>query len=152
MSILNIKIALSIFSLFILLSCKENGSDKNATSSEFNTQDINCIKRIFSEDSILGKIRNNAPKEMSLSEAINNYTNNTIALDFTNCPEDFKSAFYKHIDAWDTIIVLTNKYPSLRGEMHDAFEELERNKDSTEFKLMEAKIWDTWKLVELSSN
>jgi len=43
---------------------------------------------------------------------------------------------------------VSDKYPELRGELHVIFAELEKKKDSLEFKLLETRISDTWNIVE----
>lgn len=111
----------------------------------------NCIATIIKQDSILGKVRNDASKKMSLSHTINAYAESLLALDYRNCPEAFAFAFKNHIDAWLDVKRITDKYPSLRGELHDVFDQLEQTKDSTAFKLLVKKVWDTWATVETHS-
>jgi len=89
---------------------------------------------------------------ISLSETIINYTRDLKSLDFSNCPNDFKIAFEKHIKAWLNFKTLSDKYSSIRGELHDIFDELEKSEDSIVFKQLVGNIWDTWKLVEQSAN
>ncbi|HMC00036.1 MAG TPA: hypothetical protein VKN14_03255 [Flavobacteriaceae bacterium] len=138
--------------LLTLIGCKDSKvktveSDKAITKSESS-----CIKKVFEKDSIFGEIRNHASKTISLSETIVNYTQDLKSLDFSNCPKDFKIAFDKHIEAWLDIRTVIDKYPSMHGELHDIFDELEKSKDSIMFKQLLGNIWETWKLVEQSAN
>ncbi|RAJ13445.1 hypothetical protein [Olleya aquimaris] len=123
---------------FILMSCKTNDASKQK----------DCINTILIQDDSLGQIRNNASKINSLSNSILSYTDALNALDFSNCPQPFSSAFKKHIRAWNNIMLVTTKHPTLRGEMHDLFDDLETSKDSTEFKKYLNKIWSTWDEIE----
>jgi hypothetical protein len=73
-------------------------------------------------------------------------------LDYSYCPEEFELAFHKHIDAWLDFRKVSDKYPLLRGELHDIFSIIEKSKDSTEFKSRLNQILETWKIVEQNSN
>lgn len=115
-------------------------------------ESINCIKQIFEKDSIFGDIRNHASEKISLSEVINNYSKNLKSLDYSHCPDIFESAFHKHIDAWLDFRNVSDKYPLIRGELHDIFAIIEKSKDSTEFKSRLGQILETWKIVEENSN
>jgi len=115
-------------------------------------KNTNCVKQIFEQDSIFGDIRNHASEKISLSEAINNYSKNLKSLDYSHCPEEFESAFHKHIDAWLDFIKVSDKYPLLRGELHDIFAIIEKSEDSTEFKSRLNQILETWKLIEESKS
>ncbi|MCA0153757.1 hypothetical protein [Winogradskyella vincentii] len=136
----------------LLLGC--NGADKKDHSSASNMEQkkINCVKYIFEKDSIFGNIRNHASEKASLSDAINNYAKNLKSLDFSNCPEDFELAFHKHIEAWLDFRKVSDKYPSLRGELHDIFSTIEKSRDSIEFKSRLNDILETWHSVEQSAN
>lgn len=72
-------------------------------------------------------------------------------MDYSSCPDRFITAFHKHIEAWKMITKISNKYPSLRGELHEIFAELEKGKDSTEFKSLVKQVLDTWTIVEESA-
>lgn len=142
-----------IFVLSLLfLGC--NGANKKKSSSFSNSErkKTNCVKRIFEKDSIFGDIRNHASEKISLSEAITNYSKNLKSLDFSHCPEEFESAFNKHIDAWLDFRKVSDKHAVLRGELHDIFTVIEKSEDSTEFKSKLNQILETWKIVEERSN
>lgn len=115
-------------------------------------KNTNCVEYIFEQDSIFGDIRNHASEKISLSEAINNYSKNLKSLDYSHCPEEFESAFNKHADAWLDFRKVSDKYPLLRGELHDIFEIIEKSEDSTEFKSRLNQILETWKLIEEHKN
>jgi len=143
---------LSLFLFLSILGCKEPVAKQDNPELKPMTKQLNCTDRIFEKDSILGSIRNHASERISLSKTIDNYTDSLQALDFSECPSKFKTAFQEHIVAWQNIKITTDKYPSLRGELHYIFEELEQSKDSIEFKSFLKQIWDTWNLVEASAN
>jgi uncharacterized protein YaaN involved in tellurite resistance len=139
-----------ILFLTVLLSCKNTQGNDNDTKikSEVDINKAECIESILNRDSEFGKIRNHSSEQISLSETIDNYTNSIKFLDYSNCPDKFKIAFHEHIEAWMNIKRVSDKYPELRGELHEIFSELEKNKDSLEFKSLEIKLFDTWKVVE----
>ena len=107
-----------------------------------------CIEYIIAQDGSLGGIRNHACEKISLAQTIRQYADAIEQLDYTNCPPAFEAAFTNHIRAWREMIPLVEKYPELRGEMHDLFDELEKGKDTDEFKPLLKSIWDTWGEVE----
>ncbi|NNL16138.1 MAG: hypothetical protein HKO81_05810 [Flavobacteriaceae bacterium] len=142
------KFLLVVLIISSILGCKDIGQkrvDTNLTPEENQTM---CIERIFEKDSVLGEIRNHASEKVSLSQSIINYTKELESLDYSNCPEKFVSSFHEHIEAWKMVTKVTDDYPSLRGELHDIFSELEKSKDSTQFKSLVKQVWDTWNLVE----
>ena len=134
-----------IFLFFALLLFGCNGSN---TEQEKR----NCFKQVFEKDSIFGNTRNHASEKMPLSNAITKYSKNLKSLDFSKCSEAFESAFQKHIDAWLNFKKVSDKYPLLRGELHDIFLIIEKGKDSTEFRSRLNQILETWKMVEQSSS
>ncbi len=143
------KSSLIIFSCLVL-GCKDSSVKRNTSDLNHEMKRVNCVERIFEKDSVLGNIRNHASENISLSEAIINYTRALESLDFTSCPEKFKSAFGEHIEAWKGVAEISNKYPLLRGELHDVFAELEKSEDSIAFKFLVKQVWDTWKTVDES--
>jgi vacuolar-type H+-ATPase subunit I/STV1 len=141
------------FAILILalsvLSCNNSEKKNNQTKLEsVAIKKAKCIENILQRDSELGDIRNHASEQSSLSKTIDDYANSVKSLDFKNCPDKFTIAFHKHIKAWLDLKKVSDKYPELRGELHEIFSELEKKKDSIEFKLRQAKIFDTWKIVE----
>ncbi|TRO66839.1 hypothetical protein [Christiangramia sabulilitoris] len=116
----------------------------------YNSKARECEEKVIQTDEKLGKIRNHSSEKISLSETIDNYTESLNSLNFDHCTENFTMAFRDHIDAWKNIKKITDKYPDLRGEMHQLFDEIQNGKDSTEFKELSKKIWDTWSKVENS--
>jgi len=131
------------FFVIILLSC--NGQEPNKDIKETSKT---CIEKILEEDSSYGGIRNHSCEKISLSKTIDNYTESLDKMDFSDCPKPFSEAFKKHIDAWRAMKNVTDKYPELRGELHDLFAVIETKKDSTAFKGFHKNIWDTWKDIE----
>ena len=144
------KMILYILVISSMIGCKDHVTEQNDADMSVEIGQIRCVERIFEKDSILGSIRNHASENVSLSQTINDYTEALESLDYTNCPDKFVSSFHDHIDAWKKVTKVTDDYPLLRGELHDIFEELEKSKDSTEFKSLVKQVWDTWYLVEAS--
>ncbi|MBC8756378.1 hypothetical protein H2O64_17010 [Kordia sp. YSTF-M3] len=136
----------------LLLGCNDSNKKENSSFSNTEEKSINCVKQIFEKDSIFGNIRNHASENISLSETINNYSKNLKSLDFSHCPKEFESAYQKHIDAWLDFRKVSDKYPLLRGELHDIFAIIEKSEDSTEFKSRLNQILETWKIVKERSN
>jgi len=133
--------------LLFIISCGESKLNNGNNSSADIIID-NCVKMIIADDDSLGTVRNNACKEISLSQTIINYTASLKSLDFSNCPKPFSDAFKSHIKAWNKMLVETDNYPEFRGEMHDIFDQIKAGPDSTKFKILEAEIWSTWSAVE----
>jgi hypothetical protein len=121
----------------LTISCKKNVAE--------NKQ---CIEYIIAKDDSLGKIRNHACKEQSLSKTIHQYIGALNALDTKDCAPAFNQAFNNHKKAWLNTLKVTDNYSHLRGEMHDLFAVIETSKDSTEFKILINNIWSTWAEVE----
>ena len=136
---------ITLFLSIFLLGC--NGVSKKGKDSYSGKKSKSCVNQIFQKDSILGDIRNHASEDILLSEAINNYSNNLKSLDYSHCPKEFESAFHKHIDAWLDFRKVSDKYPSLRGELHDIFAIIEKSEDSSEFEARLNQILNTWKIV-----
>lgn len=144
------KLPLTIVLCSLFLTCNtigkkniENNLEKdNAIGSE-------CMKIVLKRDQEFGEIRNHSSEQISLSETIDLYTSSLKSLDYSNCPEKFRLAFDEHINAWLGIKLVSDKYPEIRGELHDLFTRLENSKDSIEFKIQSKKIWDTWNIIEI---
>jgi len=135
--------------IFLTLACNNVGKKNGKTKLEsVYIKTAECIESILQRDSELGKIRNHSSEQLSLSETIDDYTNSLKSLDYKNCPDKFTIAFHNHIEAWLDVKKVSDKYPELRGELHVIFAELEKKKDSLEFKLLETRISDTWNIVE----
>ncbi len=135
----SIKLLSAIILTVSLLSCKPSSKEKVSR---------NCMDRALILDDSIGKIRNHACENLSLSSAITNYVDVIDQMDFKNCPEAFKIAFKNHTTAWRYMTDITDKHSELRGEMHDLFEEIEMNSDSVAFKKALKQIWDTWAVIE----
>lgn len=142
------KLFLIIVVISSLIGCKDAGPKQNASDSSDKNSQIECVKRIYSKDSVLGAARNLASENISISLAITNYTTGLESLDYTNCPYNFVTSFQEHIEAWKKVTIVTDKYPLIRGELHDIFSQLEKSDDSTEFKMLVKEVWDTWSKVE----
>ena len=50
--------------------------------------------------------------------------------------------------AWEYMVYITDKYNSMRGEMHDLFDQIGASGDSLDFKVRLDAIWGTWGFVE----
>ena len=142
------KLVLVIIVFFSLLSCKDPGPKQKKADVTTGINQTNCIERIFEKDSLLGEIRNHASENISLSRSIKNYTKELESLDYSDCPQKFVASFHDHIKAWKRVTKISDKYPLLRGELHNVFTILEKSEDSTEFKSLAKQVWDTWYRVE----
>lgn len=117
----------------------------NSVMSKTQTE---CMKRILAVDNSLGTIRNHACESIPLSEAIKQYVNSLKQIDFTGCSNQFEQAFKEHETAWLTILEITDKYPDIRGEMHDLFDTLKEGEDGEKFSTLLQSVWDTWREIE----
>ncbi|MCB0852802.1 MAG: hypothetical protein KDD63_11290 [Bacteroidetes bacterium] len=139
-----IPFALAILAIIIFSACSDRTEKKSTSEDEGKT----CIEKIMEADAEAGQIRNHACETQSLSAAIHTYVKTLKELDFGDCPPVFDKAFNKHIADWEAIVEISDKYPDLRGEMHDLFMELEQSPDQEEFKKRVDKMWASWKEVE----
>ena len=88
-------------------------------------------------------------KKFSKNTGSNNSNRDILSqLDYNACPEAFTTAFEKHIKAWIATIPVLDKYPDLRGEMHDVFDIIEAGEHQDTFKALVKAIWDSWAEVE----
>ena len=135
------RVATIIFIIYCF-GCKSDNPNLGKSSND------DCIERILAEDSRLGTKRNHECERIPLDQTIQLYIDSLLRLDFNGCPENFKSAFLHHIEAWNNMIPITRSHGELRGEMHDLFDIISSDQDSTEFKVRLKSIWDTWGEVE----
>ena len=141
---------ISTLSLFVLiyaflLSC----NSENPKPGPRNIMERNCMAKIIVLDDSLGRIRNHACEKIALSPTIKQYIASLHKLNDKNCPSDFNTAFDKHLDAWENILVVTDKYPDLRGEMTVLFKQLETGEHASEFIPLQKAIWDTWADIDV---
>lgn len=134
-----------ILSLISILSTAEINLQKDSPTFFIEKE---CITSIIAADDSLGKIRNHACENATLSMSIRNYVSGLKKLNFKNCPPGFEKAFDKHKKAWIAMLKITNKYPDMRGEMHELFDQLDKGNDAIEFKKYLKNIWDTWADIE----
>jgi hypothetical protein len=87
-----------------------------------------------------------------LTTSIREYVAAIDGLDFSSCPESFTEAFRRHRDAWNDSLPFFERFPEMRGEMHDLFDEL-RDDEGTQLQLeaIDKQIWDTWGEVEAAA-
>ena len=130
----------------IFLSCNIQGVSQSKNSKDKLAEQ--CIEDIIARDDVLGSIRNRSCEEISLSETILNYVKEIEKMDFSYCPKYFKVAFTRHIQAWKDMIPVTDHFPTLRGEMHDLFEQIDRSDHGQAYKTVLSNIWSTWDEVE----
>lgn len=108
-----------------------------------------CMNNIIRLDDSLGRFRNLQCLVDPLSKTILDYTSALQKLDFSQCPEAFRSAFHRHAKAWNDLLPIVGSYPDLRGEMHTLFKELEQSRDSVSFRTRVKTVWDTWAEIEV---
>lgn len=109
------------------------------------------MDRVIAIDDSIGKIRNKECRTLSLSQTITNYTEKMKQINMEGCPKEFSKSFDQHITSWNNLLQVTDKYPQLRGEMHDLFQKLEKSQDSAVFKKLKNDVWDTWDLIEVTT-
>lgn len=131
--------------LLFLSGCKGANIESRVSKSD---KELNCMLQIFAADDSLGSIRNHDPEKIELGVSIERYTSALNQLDFTNCPNDFQEAYQKHIFAWMKMTRVAHRFPDLRGEMHDLFDEIEESEMQDQFKPLLKEIWDTWAVIE----
>ncbi len=135
--------------LFISLLCLACGNSQSSSpAQEADASPGHCMERIIALDDSLGTVRNHACERISLSETIRNYVADIRALDFSSCPADFTKAFEEHVLAWEEMIVVTDEYPDLRGEMHDLFDDIKEGEHEYYLNKHLDAIWGTWAEVE----
>jgi hypothetical protein len=132
-----------VFFIGLLFSCSATKEQGFATKRE-----LRCIDRVIEADSNIGRIRNKQCETLTLSQTIFNYTQAMQEVSTQNCPDGFAKAYESHRQAWLSMIPVTDKYPTMRGEMHVLFRQLEQSEDAVVFKKRLAEIWATWAEVE----
>lgn len=130
------------FCFLFFVSCNRQKKGNNDPSE--------CITQILRADDSLGKIRNHECETKTLTKTIKNYAGRLSSLDFSQCPDTFSKAFKGHIKAWNEMLVVVKSHDTLRGEMHDLFDQIAISKDSIIFKEKLNAIWSTWSEVEKS--
>lgn len=129
-------------------ACSNPNTTTSSTEATAPSVEKVCINKVIEVDAILGAARNHACEKISLSQTIKEYSKGIDNIDFAQCPKKFTTAFKKHQTAWLNMLMITDKYPDLRGEMHDLFKQLEETQDAERFKILLKDIWDTWAEVE----
>ncbi|HXV76571.1 MAG TPA: hypothetical protein VD788_09645 [Candidatus Polarisedimenticolaceae bacterium] len=109
-----------------------------------------CVERVLRQDGELAAVRNHAPKQMPLADAVGNYVAGLAGLDFSGCPAGFTDAFARHRSAWFDAVEFLGSYDTMRGEMHDLFEQIRAESPDAAARLSahEQAIWSTWAEVE----
>ena len=131
------------------ISCNNaKGKKVNISAKKSIVSQKQCVDFIMKQDDSLGTIRNHFCETSSLSETITQYANSLTDLDFSDCPNEFTSAFNKHIEAWRQMLPIANQNNELRGELHALFDKIEVSEDSIQFKIKLKGIWDTWADIE----
>jgi len=139
------KISMLLLLASAIINCT---TQKQKSTPDSSINEKSCMDQVIAIDNDIGGTRNHNCEVMSLSETIKIYTAGIDKIDFKGCPSDFSKAFDDHKKAWTAMLAVTDKYPDLRGEMHDLFKILEEGKDKDSFKPLLAKIWSTWADVE----
>lgn len=134
--------------VFIFLGNFQIAAQMNNNTSMLSKEQ-QCMKKIIALDDSLGRFRNLQCLVDPLSKTIADYTFAVNNLDFSNCPEAFRSAFSRHARAWNDLLPVVRNYPDSRGEMHALFKDLERSRDSLSFNAGVKKVWDTWAEIEV---
>lgn len=133
----------------LALACNQPGPDTRQPAGVKTASGAKpCMDQVIALDDSLGKVRNHACKTISLSETIRQYAAGMEKANYASCPPAFVTAFNKHREAWLAVLPVADKYPDLRGEMHDLFKKLETGKDADTFKPLVKAIWGTWAEVE----
>jgi len=139
------QVVLLLLVVLVTFHCtNKKPNPKNSTPGD----EKNCIEHVIAIDDSIGGLRNHNCEKISLSETIKIYTDGIENISFDYCPRNFSKAFEAHKKAWVAMMEVTDKYPDLRGEMHDLFKILEEGEDKDSFKPLLDKIWSTWADVE----
>lgn len=136
--------------LCFLASC-DRSLNRFQEKQQVTAAERTCMDKVIAEDDSIGKIRNKECKTLSLSQTITNYTERMKKIRMEDCPKEFSKSFSQHIDSWNKLLEVTDKYPEMRGEMRDLFKKLEKSQDSVVFRKLKNNVWDTWDLVEITT-
>lgn len=145
----SLALVIGFLGLVVLVApgCQRQGLRGDASQSgDYMT----AIHDVLSIDSELGIVRNEATRTRSLATAIGDYVASIDTVDFSGCPADFTEAFRAHRNAWEESIRFFERFPDLRGEMHELFEEIRSQSIELrdDLERTEVPIWDTWSEVE----
>lgn len=111
------------------------------------------VGRILEMDRILGKQRDLVCQHASAATAVRAYLIGLDVVDFQACPQEFVAAFRAHRNAWEQSIPFLEDHDSLRGEMHDLFDQIRQLGDEQRTRLDKhvREITETWAVVEKAS-
>ncbi len=94
--------------------------DDSTTSTKSENMRF-AIRRVLDLDMKLGADRDIYCQQHSLAEAVKKYVLEIRAVDFSGCSDEFSAAFIRHTAAWENSIPFFERFPDLRGEMHELF-------------------------------
>jgi predicted enzyme related to lactoylglutathione lyase len=110
------------------------------------------MQAVLAQDKALGSIRDRASESGPLADAAQAYVVAIDALDFSECPPEFVEAFRTHREAWQDAVPMLERFPQLRGEMHDLFDQLKQDPDTrSDMEALDKRIRDTWAEVEATT-
>jgi hypothetical protein len=111
-------------------------------------------QRILQIDAVLAKQRDLLSQEMSLAQAVKAYLVGLEAIDFSGCSQAFTAAFQRHRDAWEAAIPFLEQHASLRGEMHQLFEQIGQVDEANHEELARhtQAIMGSWAEVEAAAD
>jgi len=134
-------VILPVIFLIACFGCNNTANPKQAGSAS-------CWTRVYETDSILSIKRNEDCKRMPLAAAIGHYLDEAKKITYEDCSLSFKESFLAHLQAWEKLKPIADKYPLLRGELHEVFGLIQRTSDSALFNQYVNDIHETWKHVE----
>jgi len=145
----SIRIVAAIF-FISQLSCNVPSGEKHVYDADSTSNEL-CIKYVIAVDDSLSALRNTDCEDISISESIYRYTTAIGSVSFNDCPDNFVRAYKRHQQAWLEMLRVTDKYPDLRGEMHQLFDTIQAGNDSTEFKQRLNLVWSTWDEIKVAA-
>lgn len=112
-----------------------------------------AIRRVLDDDSRLGRVRNEATRNMTVADASLDYALALEAIDYGATPDRFRAAFLEHADAWRSFAEALRIYPGVdvfRTEMHDAIAQMKAADPAASAAIERelADVWRTWAIIE----
>lgn len=123
-------------------------------SSAGSTAEALATERVMAYDRLLGKQRDSIPELAGLSLAASAYVTGLDSIDYSGCPQSLQDAFKKHRDAWHNMIEFLKQHDSLRGEMHELFEQIRAlsAEQKEQLDAHQKQIMDSWSEIEKIAN
>jgi hypothetical protein len=136
----------------ILFACRRAGSAAKGSpsTSDEHARYRAAIENVLEIDRVLSTQRDQMTFHESLENSVTAYVLGLETIDDSKCPRDFAQALEGHRRAWKNSIEFLRQHESLRGEMHDLFDQIREMDKSVADELDRHfnEIMESWNAVD----